>query len=86
MRFQNTFFGQSDTKIWGSSGIFLPALVWESWLFGIDSLTFESSLLTLPQKSPKESNTPDSIPGLVPTLVAAFELLTIVLSIHWTLK
>jgi hypothetical protein len=49
---------------------FLPTLVWKSWRFGIDSLTFKLRLFTLPQKSPKESNPPDSIPGFVPTLAS----------------
>jgi hypothetical protein len=49
-----------------TSSIFL---VWESWRFGIDSLTFESRLLALPQKLLKESNPPNSIPGFVPTLL-----------------
>jgi hypothetical protein len=34
-------------------------------------MTFCSSLFALPQKSPKESNHPDSIPGIVPALVKA---------------
>jgi hypothetical protein len=37
----------------------------------IDSFTFSSSLLALPQKSRKESNHPESNPGIVPALVCA---------------
>jgi hypothetical protein len=36
---------------------------------GLDSLTNESILLAPPQKSPKESIPPDSIPGFVSTLL-----------------
>jgi hypothetical protein len=35
---------------------------------GLDSLTFESSLLALPQKSPKESILRFTIPGIGPAL------------------
>jgi hypothetical protein len=54
----------------GLEGLFFrPILVCDLWRAWIDSLTFCSSLLALPQKSSKESNHPESIRGIVPALV-----------------
>jgi hypothetical protein len=61
-------FGQTNTKIRGLKLLFfLISAKRNRGRFWIDSLTFESSLLALPQKSTKESIHQESSPGIDPT-------------------